>query len=61
MSIKKKIEAKIDKTKAENDCASEKLQADIESDGMPKELKHVKSEAKKSILIAKADIKEMIN
>lgn len=31
MGLKKKIETKIDKAKAENDCAAEKLQADIDS------------------------------
>ena len=51
----------MEKAKAETDCIEEKLQAEINSDGMPKELKHVKSEAKKSIKIAKADIKGILN
>lgn len=61
MTEKKKIEAKIDKARAETDCIEEKLQAELDSDGMNKELEHVKSEAKKSIKIAKADLKEVLN
>jgi len=61
MGIKQKIDAKIEKAKAENDCVSEKLQAEIDSTGMNKELKRVQSEAKKSIKVAKDDIKEIIN
>jgi hypothetical protein len=61
VTFRKKIEAKLDKSKAEVDCIEEKLHAEVDSDGMNKELKHVKSEAKKSIRIAKADLKEILN
>ena len=61
MGTKEKIDAELAKVKAERQCDIEKLKAGLDSDGMTKELKHVKSEIKKDVKIAKAEVIKKIN
>jgi len=61
MGIEKKIEAEIDKVKAKVQANYEKSEADMESTGLTKELRHTGSEIKKDAKIAKADLKEKVN
>jgi hypothetical protein len=61
MGTKEKIEAEIDKAKAKNQNTYEKANAEVNSDGLTKELKQTGSEIKKDIKIAAAEIKKKIN
>ena len=61
MGTKEKIEAETDKAIAKNENTYEKAKAEVDSDGLTKELKQTGSEIKKNVKIAAADIKKKIN
>lgn len=61
IGTKEKAEDVIEKANAENESDCEKNDADLNSEGMGRDVKHVRSEIKKDLRFAKANLKEKIN
>ncbi len=61
MGTKEKIEAETAKANAKNQNTYDKAKAEVDSDGLSKELKQTGSEIKKNVKVAAAEVKKKVN
>lgn len=61
MGTKEKIEAEASKANAKNQNTYDKAKAEVDSDGLTKELKQTGSEIKKDVKVAAAEVKKKVN
>ncbi len=61
METKEKIKAEASKANAKNQNTYDKAKAEVDSDGLTKELKQTGSEIKKDVKVAAAEVKKKVN